>query len=477
MKPPLKISSEIPEVSEQLFVDKRDLKDESVYFILDPDKPSWTFINESGLEILELCDGKSTVHDISGRIANKYEISQKNALDSVKSFLDRMANLQIISYDGIGTGVDAHERDYVNPFRSMAIEITKQCNLRCVHCYLSAGDLAEDELTTGEIKDLIKSAKELGAISVSIGGGEPLMRPDCMDLIKYAVSLDMLVALGTNGTLIDEEIAKTLSKLPIKVQISLDGAKKATHDHIRGKGSFDSAVRGLDNLIKEGMGKDIVIAFTPMSPNIGEVPELIDFALEKGIQVIQFPPLSSSGRARSNFDELRLSDDERLCFWDFISMRSKELKGELDLLAECFSLDINNTGTPYRCSIGNQLRIDPTGDVYPCQCFHFGSEYCIGNVKKQSLDEIVNGRKLKETIKTSFTRPLGIDECRECKWRNFCGAGCMGNSFETNGTIWKSDSCNVRKQWIEKSFESKFDEICRTRDENTGMQGSVYENG
>jgi radical SAM protein with 4Fe4S-binding SPASM domain len=458
------MDSEKPKVSEQLFIEARDSKTETVYFILDPDKPSWAFINKDSLEILNMCNGKNTIHDISGIIADKYAIDQKEALNGVESFLNSMVNIQVIHYNETEE-VDAHETTAsANSFRSLAIEITQNCNLRCVHCYLSAGDAAEEELTTEEIKDLIKSAKEVGTKSVSIGGGEPLMRPDYLEITNYALSLGLLVALGTNGTLIDEEIAETLSKLPIKIQVSLDGAKKETHDRIRGKGSFDSAVRGLDNLIEKGTGKDIVIAFTPMSLNVEEVPELIDFALEKGIQVIQFPPLSSSGRGKARWDELRLSDDKRLWFWEFITKRSKELKGKLDLLAECFSMNINNPGNPYRCSIGSQLRIAPTGDVYPCQCFHFGSEYCIGNIKKQSLEEIVKGQKLKEIIETCFARPSKIDECKECRWRNFCGAGCMGNAFEVKGTIWSPDSCNVRKQWIEKLFQAKFNEIYRLGD-------------
>lgn len=452
---------EKPKVSEQLFVEERNLSDETVYFVLDPDKPSWAFVNSDGLEILNLCNGKNTISDISGKIAEKYAIDKRDALDGVKSFLNRMINIQIIHKND--TGADAKEISSVNSFRSLALEITKRCNLRCLHCYMSAGDGPEDELTIEEIKNLLRSAKELGMRSVSIGGGEPLMRPDYLDIIKYALSLDLLVALGTNGTLLDKKIAEYLSELPIKVQISLDGARKKTHDSIRGEGSFDSAVRGIDNLIEKGMGIDIVIAFTPMSLNVSDVPELIDFALKKKIQVIQFPPLSPSGRARQRLDEVRLSDDERLWFWDFISEKSKEVKGRLDLLAECFSMDINNHGKPHRCSIGSQLRVAPDGDVYPCQCFHFGSEYCIGNVMRQRLEEIVGSRKLEEIIETSLTRPLKIDQCKICTWRNFCGAGCMGNAFESSGTIWNSDSCNVRKRWIERSFQSKFAEIYNVR--------------
>ena len=114
-------------------------------------------------------------------------------------------------------------------------------------------------------------------------------------------------------------------------------------------------------------------------------------------------------------DELRLSDDGRLWFWDFISEKAKEVKGELDLLAECFAMDIHNHDNPYLCSIGSQLRIAPNGDVYPCQCFHFGSEYHIGNVKRQHPGEIVIGQKLKEIVRTSFIRHLMIDQCKECK--------------------------------------------------------------
>ncbi|MDY6930919.1 MAG: PqqD family peptide modification chaperone [Halobacteriota archaeon] len=448
---------ERPNISDNLIVESWDLEDREVFFVLDPDKPSWAFINKDSLEILNLCNGKNAILDISKKIAEKYLIDQKEALNTVKSFLNNMAEIKVVHYNG--TEGESQVPTSGNSFRSMAIEITKKCNLRCVHCFLSAGSAAEVELTTEEIKELMRSAKELGAKSVSIGGGEPLMRPDCIDLIKYALSIDLLVALGTNGTLIDEKTSEYLSKLPIKIQISLDGARKETHDYIRGEGSYDLTMKGLNNLVEKGMLKDIVIAFTPMSRNVEEIPEIIDFALEKGIHVIQFPPLSSSGRAKSNWPELMLNDDKMIWFWDYVSKRSTELKGRLDLLAECFSLDINNLGSPNRCSIGSQLRISPTGDVYPCQCFHFGDEYCIGNVRNENLGAIISSQKLGEILNECYIRPLKIESCVGCKWKNFCGAGCMGSAFETNGTVWSTDSCNIRRDWIESLFKKKFNDF------------------
>ncbi len=82
-----------------------------------------------------------------------------------------------------------------------------------------------------------------------------------------------------------------------------------------------------DQLFKRGKARDIVIAFTPMNNNIEDVPKLIEFALGKRITVIQFPPLSSSGRAKANWDELRLSNDKRLWFWVYMWEQPRALVG------------------------------------------------------------------------------------------------------------------------------------------------------
>jgi len=423
-----------------------------IFFVLDPERPSWVFINEDGLEILNLCNGKNTIEDISRIMSDRHDkLAYKDALGLVRGFLDNMERNQILDGKSCRASID-------NRFTGLALEITKKCNLRCIHCYLAAGE-AVNELALSEIKELLRSTKEAGGMSVALGGGEPLLRDDCTDIIEYAVSLGLLVSLGTNGVLVDEKLAKSLAKLPIKIQVSLDGATRETHDRIRGKGSFDLAIRGIDNLINEGMAQDILIAFTPMKINVHEVPDIVDLAMKRQIPVIQFPPLSSSGRAKERWKELRLSDNEMLWFWEFVLEKSKELRGKMDLLADCFSININAIGLSHRCTIGTQFRVDPEGHVYPCQCFHFGAQYCLGNIKEKSLESMVYGHRIEEIKKICFQRPLNIKTCRQCLWRNFCGAGCMGNAFESSGTILSPESCEVRKKWIEKLFEAKLNQI------------------
>ena len=437
----------LPTIPPHLHIEKVGEKNgDPVFFVLDPDLPSWVFLNQDGLDILTQCDGKHTPQAIAEGISTQHQqLSPSEVLPVVTSFLEDMKTNKILFQQPA-------ERNE-NRFRGIALEITQACNLRCRHCYLTAGQSAEDELSTSQLKTILREVKELEGISVAFGGGEPLMREDCVELLEYAASLDLLISLGTNGTMIDREMAKTLAALPLKLQISLDGATPETHDYIRGKGSFDKSVRGIDLLIEEGMAEDLLIAYTAMKPNVYEVLQIIDFALDRGIPVIQFPPLTSSGRATQHWEDLRLSKEERLWFWEFITNKSKELRGTMDLLADCFSMAIHRNGKPHQCTIGTQLRIDPVGKVYPCQCFHFGSQFCLGDLQAQPLEEIVYGQKIRRIKALSFKRPTMIEECKNCLWRNFCGGGCMGNAFERTGSALNSSSCEVRKQWIERLFE------------------------
>ncbi len=434
--------------SEEIFQEN----DKSIYFILDSDKPSWTFVNNDGKAILDLCNGENSIEDISKNIVSKYhQIDEKACSQIVSSFLEQMKKSQILYNKPI-------KSPSLNTFHGIALEITKACNLRCKHCYLAAGELGENELSLDEIKSLLRVLKNNGGISVAIGGGEPLLRDDCLEIIEYALSLELLVSLGTNGTLITLEMAKKLSKLPIKIQISLDGATKEIHERIRGKGTYDATLQGINYLVNEGMAKDLIISFTPMKVNVYEVEQMIEFALKRSIPVIQFPPLSASGRAQNKWDELVLSDDEKFWFWSIISKKSQELQGKMDLLADCFSININNIGTQHKCTIGSQFRIDPEGNVYPCQCFHVGTEYSLGNLKEKSLQDMIMGQKVAQIKKSNMQRPSMIEECNACKWKNFCGAGCMGNAYERTKTIYSTTSCELRKKWIENLFEAKIDE-------------------
>jgi len=435
-----------PKLSSQVWIEDVEAPGEKrMFLLLDPAIPSWVIINQDAMSILEHCDGRRSVEDIAQIVSNRYEIDFSTALKQTESFIREMEAKLILN-------APLPENPPDKKFRGIALEITKRCNLRCKHCYLDAGSHGADELDTSNIKDIITMSKDEGGISVALGGGEPLLHPDWRKIVNHALACDLLVSLGTNASLIQEDTAKIMADLPIKIQISLDGATEATHDAIRGKGSFKATMKGLEFLLANGKGADIVLAFTPMKLNIHEVSDFIRLAHKLGISVVQFPPLTPSGRARKNWEALQPSNGEMYNFWKTIYTYTQNFQGEMTLLADCFSMDIRRRGMPYQCSIGTQLRIDPFGNVYPCQCFHFGTDFLLGNLKKTNLKSIIEGEKLKKRKRLSLSRTKKIQGCTSCRWRHFCGAGCMGYAYETTGTPFEAPTCELRKAWIEFLF-------------------------
>lgn len=132
-------------------------------------------------------------------------------------------------------------------------DVTHRCNLRCRHCYASAGKALDDELTTEEALDLFDRLAKLGVAVIAFSGGEPLSRPDILQLISHARDQGIYVALATNGTLITPKRAEELRKAGAEyVQISIDGADAKTHDEFRGiPGAFDRTIEGVKMLLPQ----------------------------------------------------------------------------------------------------------------------------------------------------------------------------------------------------------------------------------
>ena len=441
---------EYPKVSGKLCVERVEVGGQEIFLVLDPQRPSWAFINKDGLRLLNLFTGERTPIEISQEVERKYGLDFSRALQIVESFIQDMVKARVLC-DEIN-----EKRSPEFSLEGLTIEITKECNLNCVHCYLSAGTPLENELSLRELKRLLESASELGARFISISGGEPLLRPDCLEILEYSTSLGLQTTVGTNGTIINSQLAKSLSKIPITIQVSLDGATRDVNEAIRGKRSYDAVIEGLNNLIACGIQDRIILSFTPMRPNIKEAPALIDLALEMEIPAIQFNTLFPAGNAREHWEELNPPELDKLWLWDLIRRKSEELRERQVLINECLSINIDELRvSQIACGIGKYLRIDPQGNIYPCQGFIKDSEFCLGNLRMHTLEEVVHGGKLEKIWKSNLKRPSMIENCRTCSWRGLCGSGCMASAYEINRTIWSPDSCRVRKQWIKKQFESK----------------------
>ncbi len=181
--------------------------------------------------------------------------------------------------------------------------VTRRCNLSCVHCYAQAGRTqSRGELSTEEGKRLLDDLSDYGVPVVLFSGGEPLLRPDLPDLARYAVRRGMRAVLSTNGTLITPETARLLQEIGLSyVGISLDGMEEI-HDRFRGRpGAFAQALAGIRNCRQAGL--KVGLRFTINRLNYREIPAIFELLRTEDIPRVCFYHLVYSGRGSRLMDE------------------------------------------------------------------------------------------------------------------------------------------------------------------------------
>jgi radical SAM protein with 4Fe4S-binding SPASM domain len=174
-----------------------------------------------------------------------------------------------------------------NKARLVFWEVTKGCNLRCIHCRATATELSSpsDLPTTAALGIIDQIAAAANPILV-LSGGEPLYRSDIFQLARYATDKKLRVALATNGTLVTKDVAHMIVDAGVRrVSISLDGAEAVTHDAFRGiPGAFDAAVHGLRNL--KSLGMSVQINMTIARHNAHQLPDVLQLARNLGADAL-----------------------------------------------------------------------------------------------------------------------------------------------------------------------------------------------
>ena len=213
-------------------------------------------------------------------------------------------------------------------------EVTKGCNLRCVHCRATATELSSPtDLPTAKALDIIDQIAEVSNPILVLSGGEPLYRSDIFQLARYAGEKNLRVALATNGTLVTKEVARMIADSAIKrVSISLDGADANTHDTFRGiPGAFEAALYGFRNLKEVGMS--LQINMTISRHNADQLPAVLDLARNVGADALHTFLLVPVGCGVDIAAEQMVPPEEyeRMLNWFY----DRSLEGGIELKATC----------------------------------------------------------------------------------------------------------------------------------------------
>lgn len=349
--------------------------------------------------------------------------------------------------------------------------MTRRCNLKCVHCYAQAKDIEfENELSTEEGKALIDDLANYGSPVILFSGGEPTLRKDLPELAAYAREKGMRAVISTNGTLIDRDLAKRLKDVGLSyVGVSLDGIRE-TNDRFRGmKGAFDAALNGLHNCQEEGI--KVGLRFTINKQNVRDIPAIFDILEEEKIPRICFYHLVYAGRGSKMVSE-DLSLEESRQAVDLIMEKTKKLH-EKGFAAEVLTVD-NHCDGPYlymkllnenperaaevfellSMNQGNSSGIGIgcvswDGSVHADQ---FWRHYSFGNVRERPFSEIWNDLS-DELMAGLKNRKLLIkahgDSCARCKWFDVCNGNFRVRAEAVYGDVWADDpACYLTKEEI-----------------------------
>lgn len=192
--------------------------------------------------------------------------------------------------------------------RHVNIEVTSMCNLHCHYCFNNSGIKKDGELDTKEWLDILSKLRNKGVKSLLFTGGEPFIRKDIWDLLKYAQVMEFNVNILSNGYSINEQLdehKRNILKNINRAQISLDSMSPIIHDQRRGTGSWDTAITAIKFLRK--LGVYVEISVTISDENIDELDAITEFAHKTGCKVL-IRPLALVGRASSHKRSMTLEE-------------------------------------------------------------------------------------------------------------------------------------------------------------------------
>ncbi len=232
-----------------------------------------------------------------------------------------------------GNGHSSHHA-FTGKARLIFWEVTKGCNLRCIHCRATATELSSpSDLSTHRALGIIDQIAAAANPILVLSGGEPLFRSDIFQLARYGTDKGLRVALATNGTLVTKEVARMIVDAGIKrVSISLDGADATTHDSFRGiPGAFDAAVYGLKNLKAHGMS--VQINMTIARHNAHQLPQVLELAKSLGADALHTFLLVPVGCGVDIAEEQMVLPEEyeKMLNWFY----DRSLEGGIELKATC----------------------------------------------------------------------------------------------------------------------------------------------
>lgn len=366
----------------------------------------------------------------------------KNGYDLIKNIEEDGCDIEKIKFENPELTAALIEGGYFsdleNGIESAYLHVTHRCNLHCVGCY-SFEDMRNSllDLDTESMKHILDELKSVGVNNLVISGGEPFLRQDIFDIMKYAKE-DLSISninLITNGTINNIDWKKLSSYIDF-ISFSLDSYKEDLC-FIRDEGIFNKTMDNIKEAQKYLPTNIIVTIHKKNIDYLDEYKKIVD-NLNVSMNISLF--VSKDDEMLSDFI-LEKSDYEKL----------SRITQESNFRVLDSSIE-GQLGCRESCGAGKSIiSIDADGNVTPCHMF-LEKDFILGNVQENRLKDILDQSKLDPVVEFTVD---DIDSCQECQYNYLCGAGCRYRAYCTDGNITSVDPlCGTYKAYFSSFFNS-----------------------
>jgi radical SAM protein with 4Fe4S-binding SPASM domain len=308
------------------------------------------------------------------------------------------------------------------------LEITRECNLKCVHCSAESKNRGK-EMSMDAIKKMLQEAKSIGLEKVGLTGGEPFLRKEkLLEIGNFCkTKLKIPIHIHSNGTEISKSDAAWVKQIDAEITIPFYGNNATVHDSITDKkGSFSSTLNGLKNLISANA--DVCVYIVPMKQNLKAIKPLIQMVYDEGVRKVRVLSLSPTGRAKTQFEKLELDESDTTLLNNELIEISKKLKKMELSTGFCTSQNLKGLnllkGHEQCFAAENRIHIDTFGNVFPCTASSGRLIFSAGNVQmpENNLSSIWKESPLLQFFRRFHANPP--QKCVKCKRHSSCMSGC-----------------------------------------------------
>jgi AdoMet-dependent heme synthase len=328
---------------------------------------------------------------------------------------------------------------------------TFACNSHCVHCTSAGKSAFPDEMDTASAKQLVDQIYDFGATFLGITGGDPFLRKDLFEVVRYAKKVGLSVSIITDGHMFNDAAVENVVRNEMRVSVSIDGSE-AVNDRIRGKGAYASAVSLLKKLTGTGLLDCLVYTFANVDENVTNVTEadfrhVNDLAALHGARWVVY-----HGLVPYSSDKNCLKADPSPAQYEWAMNKLYDLSVEykdkpaVNVYVPFYARIAKQRGLSNfddwynnfflgKCWFGRFMSIAENGDAIPCS---YNDVYRFGNVKDKSLREIWDGLQSSEFFAKARDKANIKGKCGVCEYKEVCG-GCRTAALFYTGDLLESD--------------------------------------